>query len=342
MDNLAVAGVEVSAKVLLVVLKANGQSRSSEFPNTSTGHQQLIGFLHKHTQAVRVCMESTGLYGLDAALTLHAQAGIEIMVANPRSVRHFGEAMMKRSKTDPIDADLLAEYAQRMPFRAWQPPSVNSRQLCALARAIHQRTEISTMQKNQQHAAQATHTTPKIIVRELQRSLDQHQRAIERLTREALRLIDSDPQLRQRFDLLLEIPGIAETSALQILGELVLLSADLTARQWVAYAGLDPRQYKSGESVEKKVRISKAGNRHLRRALYMPALVAVQHHAHFRAYYLHLLTKGKLKMVALVAVMRKLLHGIYGMFQSQRSFDPGRLFALPPLPKIKASEKVPC
>jgi transposase len=342
MDNWAVAGVEVSAKVLVVVVKANGQSRSSEFPNTFAGHQQLIRFLRKSTPAVRVCMESTGLYGLDAALALHAQAGIQIMVANPRSVRHFGQAMMKRSKTDPIDAHLLAEYAQRMPFRVWQPPSLAARQLCALARAIHQRTEVLTVHKNQQHAAQATDTTPKIILRELKRTLVQHQRAMQRLTREALHVVDSDPQLRQRFQLLLGIPGIAETSALQILGELVLLSADLTARQWVAYAGLDPRQYKSGESVEKKVRISKAGNRHLRRALYMPALVAVQHHAHFRAYYLHLLTKGKLKMVALVAVMRKLLHGIYGMFQSQRSFDPGQLFALPPLPKIKVIEKIPC
>lgn len=330
MDKQAVAGVEVSAEVLLVAFD-DGQLRSSEFANTAAGHQQLLRFLRKNAAQVRVCMESTGLYGLDAALALHRQPGIEIMVANPRSVRHFGCAMMQRSKTDPIDARLLAEYARRMPFQPWQPPSLKSRQLCALSRAIHQLTEMNTMQKNRLHAASVTETTPKIVIRELERSLAQQQRSIQRLTREALQLLASDPQLQKRFDLLLSFPGIAQTSALQLLGELVLLSVDCNVRQWVAYAGLDPRQYTSGKSVEKKIRISKVGNRHLRRALFMPALVAVRRHPYFRAYYRHLLAHGKFKMVALVAAMRKLLHGIYGVFQTLQPFDPQKLFTLPVL-----------
>ena len=339
MDKLDVAGVEISAKVLLLALKSQGQMRSSEFPNTATGHKQLIGYLRRYSQKVRVCMESTGLYGLDLALALQAAPGIELMVANPRSVRHFGEALMKRSKTDPIDAQLLAEYAGRMPFQVWQPPSPSARQLCALARAIHQLTQINTMQKNQLHAAGSTVTTPKIIGQELRRGLAQRKRAIERLLKEAVRLLPSDPVLQKRFQLLLGIRGIKQLSAVQLLGELVLIPADCDVRQWVAYAGLDPRQYKSGDSVERKVRISKAGNGHLRRALFMPALVAVRHNPHFRAFYRHLLAKGKLKMVALVAVMRKMLHGIYGIFKSQQPFDAAKLFSslegmgLEPAPK---------
>jgi transposase len=328
MDKQAVAGVEVSADVLVVAFD-NGQLRSCEFPNNALGHQQMLRFLRKHATEVRACMESTGLYGLDAALALHSQSGIEIMVANPRSVRHFGCAMMQRSKTDPIDAKLLAEYARRMPFQPWQPPSLQGRQLCALSRAIHQLTEMNTMQKNRLHAASVTETTPKIVLRELQRSLAHQQRSIQRLTREALQLIASDAELQKRFELLLSFPGIAQTSALQLLGELVLLSPDFNVRQWVAYAGLDPRQYSSGKSVEKKVRISKVGNRHLRRALFMPALVAVRRDPQFRAYYRYLLAHGKLKMVALVAAMRKLLHGIYGVFQTREPFNAHKLFTLP-------------
>lgn len=328
MHKQAVAGVEVSADVLVVAFD-NGQMRSSEFTNTPAGHQQMLRWLRKQAAQVRLCMESTGLYGLDAALALHQQPGIEIMVANPRSVRHFGCAMMQRSKTDPIDARLLAEYARRMPFQPWQPPSRKGRQLCALARAIHQLTEMNAMQKNRLHAAGATETTPKIVIRELERSLAHQQRSIQRLTREALQLIASDEELQKRFELLLSFPGIAQTSALQLLGELVLLSPDFNVRQWVAYAGLDPRQYSSGKSVEKKVRISKVGNRHLRRALFMPALVAVRRNPQFRAYYRYLLAHGKLKMVALVAAMRKLLHGIYGVFQSLQPFDAHKLFTLP-------------
>jgi transposase len=326
MDKFAVAGVEVSADVLVVMVD-NGQPRSSEFPNTPAGHQHLLRFIRKHSSRVRICLESTGLYGLDAALTLHGQPDMEVMVANPRSVRHFAQAMMQRSKTDPLDARLLAEYARRMPFQPWQPPSPAAREICALSRAIHQLTEINVIQKNQLHAARATTTTPQIVIRELERSLASHQRSIQRLTQQASQLIASDSQLQQRFQLLLSFPGIADTSALQLLGELVLLSPDLSVRQWVAYAGLDPRQYSSGKSVEKKVRISKVGNRRLRRALYMPVLVAVRHNPAFRTYYRRLLAQGKFKMVALVAAMRKLLHGIYGVFQSLQPFDADKLFS---------------
>lgn len=341
MDKVAVAGVEVSADVLVLALD-NGQLRRCEFPNTAAGHQQLLRFLRKHAQQVRVCLESTGLYGLDAALALHGQAGIELMVANPRSVRHFGVAMMRRSKNDPLDARLLSEYARRMPFQPWQPPSLAGRQLCALSRAIHQLTEMNVMHKNRLHAASVTETTPKIVIRELERSLASQQRSIQRLTRHALHLMASDPQLEPRFRLLLTVPGIAETSALQLLGELVLLSADCSVRQWVAYAGLDPRQYTSGKSVEKKIRISKVGNRHLRRALFMPVLVAVRRNPQFRAHYQHLLAQGKLKMVALVALMRKLLHGIYGVFQSLQPFDAGKLFSLPAVSETTIAKKTAC
>jgi transposase len=329
MDKLAVAGVEVSAKVLVVALKVNEQLRRKEFDNTAAGHRQLVKWLRQHSKQVRACLESTGLYSLDIALALHSQTGIEVMVANPRSVRHFGEAMMQRSKDDPIDALLLSEYALRMPFYAWQPPSVTGRQLCAITRAIHQLTEMCTMQKNRLHAASVTVTTPKIVRRELERSLAQLQKSLQRLKEKALELVRSDAELKQQWKLLDGFPGIGELSALQILGEIVLISKDLDVRQWVAYAGLDPRHYKSGDSVDKKVHISKVGNKHLRRVLYMPVLVAACHNAHFRAYYHHLLGKGKLKSVALVALMRKLLHGIYGVLKTKQPFDASKLFTLP-------------
>ena len=107
-----------------------------------------------------------------------------------------------------------------------------------------------------------------------------------------------------------------------------MISSDLDVRQWVAYAGLDPREYSSGTSVRKKVRISKAGNKHLRRALFMPALVAVQHDPHLGAFYDHLLARGKLKMQALVAVERKLLHAIFGMFKHQQPYDGSKMYRL--------------
>ena len=143
--------------------------------------------------------------------------------------------------------------------------------------------------------------------------------------------VSPDRALARRVELLLSIPGVGATSALHVLAELALLPAGMDVRQWVAYAGLDPREYTSGTSVHKKVRISKAGNRHLRRGLYMPALVAVQHQPHLRAFYTHLLARGKTKMQALVATMRKLLHAIFGMFKHDQLFDGSKTYALAPL-----------
>ena len=154
---------------------------------------------------------------------------------------------------------------------------------------------------------------------------------MKKLRRQALQGIAADAALRHRYHLLRSIPGMGEISAVQTLAELLLLPADRDVRQWVAYAGLDPREYSSGTSVRKHTRISKLGNAHLRRALYMPALVASRFDPHLQGFYQHLLIRGKSKRQALVAVARKLLHAIYGMFRSQQPYDGRRLYALPGL-----------
>ncbi len=102
----------------------------------------------------------------------------------------------------------------------------------------------------------------------------------------------------------------------------------MTTRQWVAHAGLDPRQYQSGTSVHKPARISKTGNAHIRRALFMPALVAVQWEPHIKAFYEHLLKRRKTKMQGNVAVMRKLLHAIHGMLEHDQDFVGEKFFAM--------------
>ncbi len=234
---------------------------------------------------------------------------------------------MQRSKNDRLDAWVLLEFAARMPFQAWQPPATPALQLHALARRLQALTEMQTAEKSRLDAIQATDTTPPALRRDLQRSLRSQRRALARLSGEACKIIQQDPDLKLRFDLLVSAHGsIAATSAIQILAELAVLSPDFDVRQWVAYAGLDPREC---SSVHKKARISKAGNAHLRRALFMPALVAIRHQPHLRAFYQHLCAQGKPKMVALVAVMRKLLHAIYGMFKHQQPFDGSKLYRLP-------------
>lgn len=325
-------GIDVSAATLSVaVIERDQPLQQREFANRASGHKSLIGWLHKHKAQVRVSLEATGIYSLDLALALHEAPGIEVTVLNPKMANRFAQTL-RRSKTDAADALVLAEYSCRMPFTAWQPPSLSGLRLRAVGRHIAALVVQHTREQNRLHASVGSQAAPRCVVQDLKRSLVSLERRIVKMRREAMALVRSDAQVEQRFGLLTGIPGIAATSAVQILGELALLSPEMNVRQWVAHSGLDPVHQHSGTSVHKLSRISRAGNRYLRRALYMPALSAVRWDPHMKAFYELLQTRHKTKLQAVIAVARKLLHAIYGILRSRTPYDGSKLF-----PKLKAA-----
>jgi transposase len=330
MDKIEACGIEVSAQELVVAMSGKTQEAVlRRFANTAAGHRQLLQALTRGGKRVRACMEATGMYGLDVALLLSAHAGIELMVANPRAVRHFAKARMQRSKNDQLDAVMLREFALRMEFTAWTRPDQSTLALWAIARRLQALTKLCTAEKNRQHAAGVSQATPACVRASVARTLRLLQREMKNLREAARQCIAGDARLQRRYQLLRTVPGIGEISAIQILAELALLPTDRDVRQWVAYAGLDPREYSSGTSVKKYTRISKVGNRHLRCALYMPALVASRCEPHLRGFYEHLVAAGKKKRQALTAVARKMLHAIFGMFRSDRPYDGNCVYPLP-------------
>ncbi len=323
-------GVDVSQQTLDVAARDDaGEQRVGQFANTSTGHRQLIRWLSKGTRSARVVLEATGVYSLDLALALDAAPRIEVMVVNPRAARKFADACLQRSSTDTTMAVALREYAARMEFVAWTPPTAAVRALRAIAHRIAALTVEKTRELNRQHAAGASADTPAVVRNDVAVNVRHLERRIGELERHALALIRSEAQLQTAYQHLLSVCGIAETSAIQLLGELLVLPADMTARQWVAHSGLDVRHVISGTSVHKMPRISKQGNANLRRILYMPALVASQRDPHVRAFYGQLLAAGKRPLQALVAVMRKLLHAIWGMLKTDTDFDGAKFRKLP-------------
>jgi transposase len=248
------------------------------------------------------------------------------MVANPRAAREFARAMMQRSKSNPPDAQVLREFAARMPFQPWVRPNANTLTLWAMVRRLQ---TLSAAEKNRLHAVGVAQALPACLRRSIQRMLRSFKRESKQLRAAARRYIAADDQLQRKYQLLCSAKGFAENSAIQILGELAMLPADRNVRQWVAFAALDPREHSSGSSVHKRPRISKMGNRHLRHALFMPALVASRREPHLHGFYEHLLAKEKTKRLALMAVARKLLHAIYGMFRSGKPYDGARVYQLP-------------
>jgi transposase len=322
------AGIDVGAEELILVIRKNGKPFDPQkFTNTPADRARLVKKLVK-LPGIIVCLEATGVYHFDLAIALH-DVGVSLMVVNPKSSHNFAKVLMKNSKTDDVDANTLAEYAERMDFVAWTRPSDEKLTLRSFARRINALTGQKAAAKNQLHALNATSETPKAVLKDAKLAVTQLEKRIDRLTAEALILIGKHPELERILTLLIGIKGIGNTSAIALMGELLLLPPDLSHREWVKFAGLDPRAFDSGKSVHKKTRISKAGNRHIRSALYMPALSAKQHDPHVKAYFQHLVANGKKPLQAVCAIMRKLLHAIHGMLKHNEPFDNTRFYAIP-------------
>ena len=324
------AGCDVSKSTLDVCFQGDTHACHKTFLNTPTGHAALVAWLQrKSDRRVRLALEATGTYGLDLCLVLHEAAGIALMVVNPRAARRFAEAQMTRSKTDRVDAASLCEFAQRMAFAEWQPPEAAVLDLRAIARRMQALTVEAAREKNRLGHAQATASTPRVVLGDITVNLRHLARRLAEMERQAMKVVRASARLKAAFEHVTSVKGIGAKTAVMLLPELLVLPDDLSVRQWVAQAGLDPKKHKSGTSVEKRERISKVGNVHIRRALFMPAMVAARWEPHVKAFYEHLLAEGKKPMVALVAVMRKLLHAIYGMLKHDRDFEGAKFYQMP-------------
>jgi transposase len=323
-------GIDISAKTLDVRLeRPAGGRESGEFANDAKGHRALWGFLRKRGKQIRVLIEATGTYGIELARSLFDK-GAEVMVINPRALHHFGEANMKRSKTDRVDAELALEYLLRMEFVPWTPPAPAYWQLRECSRRISALIETRTQEKNRRHASTRVTDRSSAVQTSIRQQIASLDRQIDKLRAAALELIAEDAELTRRYELIRTIKGFGEASAIQIVAEIALLPEGLSERQWVAYAGLDPRRCDSGTSVKKQARISKCGNAHLRAALYMPCMTSMCRIPTVRAFADHLIHDNKkVPAEALVAVMRKMLHAIWGMIQSNSPFDPARFYRMP-------------
>jgi transposase len=329
MKKPALVGIDVSALTFNVAEEIGAQGvRETVGENTPAGHREFCRRLSKLKRPVRVCLEASGIYHLDLAIALAATPNVEVMVANPRASRDFARAQMGRSKTDRTDARSLLEFVRRMPFVAWVAPSPQVFALRAIARRIAALKVHRSQECSRREAFDHCQEMPAVIDQEIDAHLAFLKESRQRLAAEALKIIDTDPWLRKAFGHLVSVRGIAETSAIALLGELAVLPADMSSRQWVAHAGIDPRRFTSGTSVEKPPRISKTGNRRIREALYMPALVAIQSEPQVRAFYAKLIARGKKPLQAIVAVMRKLLHAIWGMLHHDADFEGERFYRL--------------
>lgn len=310
-------GIDVAkAKLDCALLLSEGRFKTKVFHNTAEGFLELMPWLNKHgAGSARVCMEATGVYW-EALAEFLVDAGLIVCVVNPAQIKAFGSSRAVRTKTDRVDARLIAEFCKAMQPRPWVAPPASERQLRALILRLDALQRMHIQENNRLGVARDT-------VRDgIQRHLAWLDKEITAVLKAIRGIIDQDPDLRRKRELLDSIPGLGERTISTLLAFYAEPTRFDNARQCAAFAGLNPRQHLSGSSVHGKTRLSKVGHALLRKALYMPAMVTLYKTAWGRAFRARLTQTGKSPMVIIGAMMRKLIHVAYGVLKSAQPFNP--------------------
>jgi len=261
-----------------------------------------------------IVLEATGGYEAAVVAAL-ATAGLPIVVANPRQVRDFAKATGQLAKTDAIDAQVLALFAERVRPEPRPLPDEAAQALEALLTRRRQLVEMLTAERNRLLIARPA----------VRRDLQQHIRFLERRLREAdddlHTAVKASPLWRVKDDLLQSVPGVGRVVSLTLLAELPELGR-LSHKEIAALVGVAPLNRDSGTLRGK--RLVYGGRAPVRAVLYMAALVASKCNPVIRTFYLRLRAAGKPAKVALTACMRKLLVILNAMARSGRAWQPGR------------------
>jgi transposase len=313
---MAVLGIDVSkAKCQCALRLDDGRVRQKSCPNTPAGFAELGAWLTKQGVAVvHAGLEATGTYGDAVAVWLH-DAGHVVSVLNPAAVHAYANSRLSRTKTDRVDAVVIADFVARQQPPPWVPPAREIRELQSLVRRLAVLQEMRTQEGNRLEAGVAN----AVVQRSIETMLATLETQITAVQQQIRDHIDRHPGLRQQRDLLVTIPGIADATAAVLIAEL-FDKRYTSARQAAAFAGVVPRLQESG-TWRGRSRMSKLGPGRLRKALYYPALTALRWNPSIRPLRARLRAAGKPPMVIVGAAMRKLVHLAFGVLKSGRAYE---------------------
>ena len=318
----AYLGLDVSkADLAANLIWEDSQTARASFMNSPAGHRKLCRWLGKHVPLsdVHAVLEATNVYWEAPSHALFEQ-GVKLSVVNPARVKFFARSQLRRGKTDQLDAEIIAQFAQVMQPQPWHPPDEKLQQLKLLIRERDDLVKSRTQERNRLHVHHRRATLPKALVslaRQRLRLLDKQVKQLENSMRELLETSGQAVNLM----VLLSLPGVGLITASTLIAETYGLAVFVHPKQLAAYVGIAPAPFQSG-AFAAKARISKLGNPRLRRVLYLAAVAAVKTDSPLRDFYQRLLAKGKPKKVALIAVARKLLTLAFTLVKTQQPYDP--------------------
>lgn len=297
------------------------------FTATASGFRQLHDWIKRHSQGevpLHLLMEATGVYYEEAAYFLQGH-GYRLSVLLPNKTKAFAKSLDYKSKTDRIDARILAQMALERDLAPWQPPSEKWLNIKRLCRERNELLGEKTVVSNRLHAKEHAHQPEALSLQRSQHLLEFLQKQIQEVEQAIRKAIQADAEIQQKIDLVCSIKGVGIITAATVIAETNGFALFKNKAQLVSYAGYDVAQNQSGSSLNSKGRISKKGNHHLRRCLHFPALVAIKHLPVCQNLYERVLETTQIKMKGAVAVQRKLLVLIYTLYRKNQPFDPDHI-----------------
>ncbi len=322
-------GIDVAQIELVVCLGRITADLKSElyarktFPNNKKGFEALVSWVNHNTQEevrVQYVMEATGVYHEALAYYLYDhQCSLSIVL--PNKISNYFRTLNVKTITDKSASEAIAQFGLERQLDEWLRPSPVYKKLRQLTRERDQHVQQRSAAKNQLHAESTEAEPNQSSIKRLHKLINFLNKLIEEIQAELKETIKKDVSLSKMVKRLCTLPGIGVLTACSILGETNGFDLIRNKKQLTSYAGLDVREKQSGTSVKGKPKISKKGNRHLRKAMHMPALSAITHDQRFKDVYARLVAKHGVKMKAIVPIQRKLLEMSYILFKNDMDYD---------------------
>lgn len=319
-----VVGIDVAQKELVVSLGNMDEDASTHiyasrtFANNEKGFTALEIWVKKQSIAafpLRYVMEATGVYHEALAYFLAGKA-YKVSIVMPNKITHFFRTLEVKTVTDKSMAEAIALFGLGRKLEDWVPPKKAFRSLRQLTREREQLITERTMLKNQMHAEQAEADSSEVTVERIKLRINLINKQIAEIKTETATLVNGDAEISRSVKLITSIPGIGPLTAAVIIAETRGFELIRSKKQLTSYAGLDVKEKESGTSVKGKPRISKRGNRYLRKAMYMPAMSAISHSERYKAIFVRIVSRNGIKMKGCVAVQRKLLEMAYTIYKT--------------------------
>lgn len=301
-SSVDVLGIDISkADFHACLLQGTKRTRKS-FPNTAAGHRQIRKWLkNRKSERVHACMEATGAYWQALANSLH-QGGAIVSVVNPSRTVMFARSQLRRTKTDQVDAEMIADFCKTQKPARWTPPPPEIQELRGL---LSYRSHLIQERLRFRQVVSQIHVS-RDLAKVHARQLKMHDQTIVALDRQIKTFVKTHDRLMESVERLTKINGIGLVSALTIVARLPVERLR-DSKAAAAYVGVTPSDRQSGTSVHGKPHICKTGDGELRRDLYMPAIVASRFNPIFKAFADRLRDRGKPAKAIIIAVLRKLV-----------------------------------